>query len=110
MTAGSRNPAAPWWSRGLTPLISALLALWSYLARAYDVTDGRALAGAVIAVLGSALPLSVYHLAGRHIKRPVVLAACWLISLIPLYYYSFFVGLAVAAYTQCAPGQYECPI
>ena len=110
MTARSRVSAAPWCSRGLALLISGLVSLWSYLARASDVSAGRALGGASIAALASSVVLSLYHLAGRHIQRPLLLAAGWLASLIPLYYFYFILAIATARYTQCAPGQYECPV
>jgi hypothetical protein len=40
----------------------------------------------------------------------LALFAFWLVSLVPLYYVWFLAGIAVATFTQCTPGQYECPV
>ena len=94
----------------LAALISVTLAVLAYMGHASDVTSDRALAGAAVAALASAVALGMYWAIGRVVRHLVTLAGLWVVALMPLYFYAFVVFLWVATYTQCGPQSYECPV
>jgi hypothetical protein len=91
-------------------LPSLLVGLLGFVTHAPDVSGSRALEGAGIAAVASLFALTLYYIAGRFIGPLLALFAFWLVSLVPLYYVWFLAGIAVATFTQCTPGQYECPV
>jgi hypothetical protein len=94
----------------LAGLISVAIGVLVYIGHALDVSSNQALHGAVIALLASALALGIYWALGRFVRQRAMLVVVWVASLVPLYYYAFFAWIAVAAYTQCGPQAYECPV
>jgi hypothetical protein len=64
----------------------------------------------VLALLASALALTMYWALGIVVRHLVTLAGLWVVSLVPLYFYAFFAWLIVAGHTQCGPQAYECPL
>lgn len=94
----------------LVAVITVTVGVVAYLGHAPGVSTGRAIGGAVVAVLASVLPLSLYWAAGRFVRDLVDLVLAWLASLAPLYIYAVIESLIVVAYTQCGPGSSECPL
>ena len=99
-----------WIPIALAALISVTIGVLAYLGHALDVSGGRALHGAVLALLASATALGAYWVLGIFVRRLVTLGGLWALSLMPLYLYALFAWLAVAGYTQCGPQAYECPL
>jgi hypothetical protein len=80
----------------------------AYAGHAPDVSAGQAVHGAVIALVASALALSVYWALGRFVRQLAMLVMVWLASLVPLYFYAFFALIFALTYTQCGPGNPGC--
>lgn len=91
-------------------VLSAGVGIAVYLGRAPGVSGSSALEGAAIASLACALLAGVYYAAGRYIRQLVALVGFWVASLLPYYYFAVFVTIVVAAFSQCPPGSYECPV
>jgi hypothetical protein len=91
-------------------LLSAGVGMAVYLGRAPGVSGGSALEGATIASLACVLLAGVYYAAGRYIRQLVALVVFWAASLLPYYYFAVLVTIIVAAFSQCPPGSYECPV
>jgi hypothetical protein len=91
--------------------LSLALGVAAFAQHSSEVRAARALAGAAIAgVLGSLVPLAVYFELGYRTRSKIVTVVCWLVSVIPFYYYAIILVLTVADLTNCRPGQYECPV
>jgi hypothetical protein len=90
--------------------VSAAAAYAVYIDRDPTVLGSAALAGTLITLGAVALPMAGYYLLGLNVNPPWVLVPVWLGSLIPLAVYTFVVGFAVIAKTQCGPDAYECPV
>lgn len=88
--------------------ISVALGALAYAGHASYVSSGRAVHGAVIAVLASALALSLYWGLGRVVRQLAMLIVVWVASLVPLYFYAFFALVFALTYTQCGPGNPGC--
>jgi hypothetical protein len=94
----------------LVASISVTLGVLAYVGHAPDVSGDQAIHGAVIALLASALALSIYWALGRFVRRLAMLVVVWVASLVPLYYYAFFALIIALTYTQCGPGASDCPL
>jgi hypothetical protein len=94
----------------LTAVISVTIGALAYFGHAVDVSGPRALHGALLALLASAIALGVYWVLGIVVRQLVTLGGLWVLSLMPLYFYALFAWLVVAGYTQCGPQAYECPV
>ena len=106
----ARAAVRRWIPVALAALISVTIGVLAYLGHAVDVTSGRALHGALLALLASAIALGVYWVLGIVVRRLVTLGGLWALSLMPLYSYALVAWLVVAGYTQCGPQAYECPL
>jgi hypothetical protein len=87
----------------LVALTSVACGVLAFVTHPADVSGGRALGGAVVALMASALPLSLYWVMGRVVRRLLVLVVAWAVSLAPLYYYALFAALIVFSLSQCGP-------
>jgi hypothetical protein len=105
----ARAAVERWIPVALAALISITLGVVAYAGHTLDVSSGRALHGAVIALLASAGALAIYWAMGRFVRQIAMLVGLWALSLVPLYYYAFFALVVVVTYTQCAPGNSDCP-
>lgn len=108
VVCAARWAAKRWIPAALVAVISVTLGVVAYLARAPGLSIGQAIAGAVVAVLASSLPLSLYWAMGRFVRDLVALVVGWVASLAPLYFYALYALLFVVAYTQCG-GSSGCP-
>jgi hypothetical protein len=91
--------------------ISLALGVATFSQHSSEVSASRALGGSVIAgALGGLLPLTAYFELGYRVRSRIVLIVCWLVSVVPFYYYAIVLVLLVAAQTNCTPDQYECPV
>lgn len=97
-----------WIPAALVVSISAALGALAYAGHAPEVSAGQAVHGAVIALLASALALSVYWALGRFVRQLAMLIVVWVASLVPLYFYAFFALIIALTYTQCGPGNSGC--
>ena len=72
-----------------------------------DFVEGLALAAAAMGVF----PYFVYYWLGRALTRHrTVLAAGFVVSVAPLYFYLFLVEIWTLSLTHCPPNAYECPL
>jgi hypothetical protein len=99
-----------WIPVALAALISVTIGALVYSGHAVEVSGARALHGALLALLASAIALGVYWILGIVVRRLVTLAGLWVLGLMPLYFYALFAWLVVAGYAQCGPQAYECPV
>jgi hypothetical protein len=99
-----------WIPAVLVAVIGATLGVLAYLGHAPGLSSGRAIGGAVVALVASSLPLSLYWAMGRFVRDMVALVVAWLASLVLLYYYALIAALIVVGYTQCGPGSSSCPL
>jgi hypothetical protein len=120
--ASAAVAGAAWWTQpgrvalraagsvsvGLAALIGVTIGVVVYSGHAADVSTGRALGGALVAFVASALPLGLYWAMGRLVRRLVVLVVAWVASLAPLYYYALFAVLITYSLTQCGATTSEC--
>jgi hypothetical protein len=90
--------------------ISVAFGLVAYLGHAPGLSSDRAVEGAVVAFLASAMPLSLYWLIGGVSRKLLLVAVVWAVSLAPLYYYALVAALVVVGYTHCGPGSTDCPL
>ena len=97
-------------------VVGAAAALLVYDTRIAGVSNARVVHGVVLgAVLLGVVPPVVYYLAARGLKsfdrplpRPMTLAGVWLMSVIPLSFYTVGFVLKVITLTGCQAGQYDC--
>lgn len=108
--SAGRAAAPRWIPVALAALISVTVGVLAYLGRTLEVSSDRALHGAVIATLATAVALGIYWALGIVARRVATVVGLWALSLVPLYYFAFFAWIAVAGYTQCGPQAYECPV
>jgi hypothetical protein len=108
--SAARAAVQRWIPVALVVLISVTIGVLAYLGRALEVSSDRALHGAVIAALATAMALGIYWALGIVARRAATVVGLWALSLVPLYLFGFFAWIAVARYTQCGPQAYECPV
>ena len=66
--------------------------------------------GVVVGAVGAAIPIAGYYALGRLTGNRVLLAAVWLVSLVPLGFYVLLVALAAAGLVSCPDGANDCPV
>lgn len=97
-------------------MVGAAAALLVYDTRITGVSNARVIHGVVLgAVLLDVVPPVLYYLAARGLKsfarplpRRMTLAGVWLISVIPLSFYTVVFVLKVTTLTACQAGQHDC--
>ena len=91
-------------------LIAGVVAAVVASERDPGVTSQDFALGVAIGAVGTAIPLAGYYALGRLTGNRVLLAAVWLVSLVPLGFYVLVVALASAGLVGCPDGANDCPV